>query len=78
MGIRAKQKIINKAIVLFNDKRFASVALFEIARALDRTRGNLMYHFKEKYLKKLGASFDTAISNYRLRDLSKNPNYLRF
>jgi len=50
MKLDTKQKIINKAIDLFNDKGFASVTLFEIAGALDMTRGNLTYHFKDKDL----------------------------
>lgn len=48
MKITTKQKIINKAIELFNTKGFASVTLFEIAGALAMTRGNLTYHFKDK------------------------------
>ena len=50
MKISTKQKIINKAIELFNEKGFASVTLFEIAGALNMTRGNLTYHFKDKAL----------------------------
>lgn len=50
MKLSTKQKIINKAIELFNDKGFASVTLFEIAGALAMTRGNLTYHFRDKDL----------------------------
>ena len=46
--IHPKQRIINKAIDLFNKNGFAAVTLFEIAGALDMTRGNLTYHFKDK------------------------------
>jgi len=48
MKIATKQKIIDKAVELFNEKGYASVTLFEIAGALDMTRGNLTYHFKDK------------------------------
>lgn len=43
-----KQKIKHKAIKLFNEQGFSAVTLFEIAGALDMTRGNLAYHFKNK------------------------------
>jgi len=43
-----KQRIMNKAIELFNKNGYASVNLFELAGALDMTRGNLTYHFKDK------------------------------
>ena len=48
MKVKTRQKIINKAIQLFNKNGYASVTLFEIAGALDMTRGNLTYHFKDK------------------------------
>ena len=48
MKITTKQKIINKAIALFNEKGFGSVTLFEVAGVLNMTRGNLTYHFKDK------------------------------
>lgn len=48
MKIKTRQKIINKAIQLFNKNGYASVSLFEIAGVLDMTRGNLTYHFKDK------------------------------
>lgn len=50
MKISTKQKIIQKAVALFNEKGFASVTLFEIAGTLKMTRGNLTYHFKNKDL----------------------------
>jgi len=46
--VNTKQKILNKAIELFNEKGFASVTLFEIAGELEMTRGNLTYHFRDK------------------------------
>ncbi len=48
MKISTKERIINTAIGLFNQKGFAAVNLHEIAGALDMTRGNLTYHFKDK------------------------------
>ncbi len=48
MKLSTKQKIINKAIELFNKNGFSAVTLYEIAVALKMTRGNLTYHFKDK------------------------------
>ena len=50
MKVSTRQRIINKAVELFNQNGFASVTLFEIAGALNMTRGNLTYHFKTKDL----------------------------
>ncbi|MFK8006463.1 MAG: TetR/AcrR family transcriptional regulator [Saprospiraceae bacterium] len=50
MKVKTRQRIINKGIELFNKNGFASITLFEIAGALDITRGNLTYHFKNKDL----------------------------
>lgn len=43
-----KEKIIAKAIQLFNKNGFGAVSLFEIANSLSMSRGNLTYHFKDK------------------------------
>lgn len=43
-----KDKIIAKAIKLFNKNGFGAVSLFEIANSLSMSRGNLTYHFKDK------------------------------
>ncbi len=43
-----KDKIIAKAIELFNKNGFGAVSLFEIANSLNMSRGNLTYHFKDK------------------------------
>jgi len=43
-----KDRIIKKAIQLFNKVGFGAVSLHEIAGELDMTRGNLTYHFKDK------------------------------
>lgn len=43
-----KQKILDTAILLFNEKGYENVSLREIAREADTTIGNLTYHFKKK------------------------------
>ena len=43
-----KQHIIDGAIALFNDKGYSAVTLFELAKGLNMSRGNLAYHFKDK------------------------------
>lgn len=48
MKVSTRQRIIDKAIELFNENGFASVTLFQIAGSLNMTRGNLTYHFKDK------------------------------
>ena len=50
MKVTTRQRIMKKAVELFNKNGFASVTLFEIAGALKMTRGNLVYHFKDKDL----------------------------
>lgn len=50
MKVTTRQRIMNKAIELFNKNGYTSVTLFEIAGALKITRGNLTYHFKDKDL----------------------------
>ena len=50
MKVTTRKRIMNKAVELFNKNGYASVTLFEIAGALNITRGNLAYHFKEKDL----------------------------
>jgi len=46
--ITTKDRITKKAIELFNKNGFSAITLFELAGALDMTRGNLTYHFKDK------------------------------
>jgi len=48
MKLSTKEKIIKKAIELFNKKGFAAVSLFELAKSLGITRGNFTYHYKTK------------------------------
>jgi len=43
-----KDKIVLKAIELFNEQGFGPVFLIDIAKALDMSRGNIAYHFSDK------------------------------
>ncbi len=43
-----RQKIIQQATRLFNEKSFAAISLFELAQGIGMSRGNLTYHFKDK------------------------------
>jgi len=43
-----RQKIIETAILLFNENGYGAVTLQEVAKKLEMTRGNLTYHFKVK------------------------------
>jgi len=69
MKLSTKQKIINKAIELFNKSGYASITLFEIAGALQMTRGNLTYHFKDKdiLLKTISEQFWSKIEVERTK-----------
>ena len=46
--IKVKEKIITKAIALFNDQGISSVSMKQIADALKISAGNLQYHYKGK------------------------------
>ena len=48
MKVPTKQRIIAAAIEEFNKHGYASVTLFELAKVIGMTRGNLTYHFKDK------------------------------
>lgn len=45
-----RQKIIQKATSYFNRNGYNSTSLFELAKEIGMSRGNLAYHFKEKDL----------------------------
>ncbi len=47
--MQTKLRILNKAIRLFNQKGFYAYTLSDIALQCDMSRGNLAYHFKNKY-----------------------------
>ena len=46
--MKLKEKILIKAVELFNDKGISSTSPNQIAAALDISSGNLTYHFKTK------------------------------
>jgi AcrR family transcriptional regulator len=48
--MKTKDKIIEKAIALFNEHNYDIITLADLAEALGISRGNLAYHFKEKEL----------------------------
>ena len=43
-----KEKILAASLQLFNQKGFGAAKLYHIAQALEISRGNLTYHFKDK------------------------------
>ena len=43
-----KDKIIQSATKMFNAKGYAAVTLYELAQNIGISRGNLIYHFKDK------------------------------
>ena len=46
--MKLKEKILNKAVELFNDRGISSTSPNQIATALKISVGNLTYHFKTK------------------------------
>jgi AcrR family transcriptional regulator len=46
--MRTKDKIINKAIELYNERGFSNVSSRDIAQDLNMSHGNLEYHYKNK------------------------------
>lgn len=46
--VTTKQKILNKALELFNQNGITAVSLRSIANNLDMSIGNLQYHFKKR------------------------------
>lgn len=46
--METKQRILNQAIKAFNKSGYGAVNLFELAKSLDMSRGNMTYHFKDK------------------------------
>lgn len=43
-----KRRILNQALKVFNESGFGAVNLFELAKSLNMSRGNMTYHFKDK------------------------------
>lgn len=46
--MKTQDKIIQEATRYFNKNSFGATTLFELAKALGMSRGNLTYHFKDK------------------------------
>jgi len=70
-AINTKARIIQQAKTLFNQSGFGAVNMYELAKSLNMSRGNMTYHFKNKEL------LLTEIANelwLKMDDLSKaNP-----
>jgi len=46
--LTTKQRILSHALASFNQSGFGPVNLFELAKSLEMSRGNMTYHFKDK------------------------------
>ncbi|MDH7447446.1 TetR/AcrR family transcriptional regulator [Aquimarina sp. 2201CG14-23] len=46
--METKQRILDQALKTFNKSGYGAVNLFELAKSLDMSRGNMTYHFKDK------------------------------
>ena len=68
--MKTRERIIHKALELFNEKGLGEVGVREIARALNISVGNLSYHFPKKedilleLLSRLSKANDVAYSAY--------------
>ncbi|MCK0159440.1 TetR/AcrR family transcriptional regulator [Allomuricauda sp. F6463D] len=70
--MKTQQLIINKAIELFNAKGVKNVTLREIATEIDKSYGNVTYHFstKEKLLETLFEDYNTSLIKLQNNGLS--------
>lgn len=64
---KTRERILEKAVELYNSKGWSSTSLNEIAGALEITRGNLTYHFpgKEELLEAICARMWEGIESKR-------------
>lgn len=64
--MRTKDKIISKAIELYNERGFSNVSSRDIAQGLDISHGNLEYHYKnkEEILHAIYARMKNEVSEY--------------
>ncbi|SHJ49242.1 TetR/AcrR family transcriptional regulator [Aquimarina spongiae] len=46
--METKQRILSQALKAFNKSGYGAVNLFELAKSLEMSRGNMTYHFKDK------------------------------
>ena len=76
--VSTKNKIIDVSIKMFNKNGYGAVTLFEIAKEMGISRGNLTYHFKDKdeLLKVISDEMWTKImeERYRSRQLPSFQN----
>lgn len=68
MELETKQKILDKALKTFNKSGYGAVNLFELAKSLDMSRGNMTYHFKDKeaLLRELTNQLWSKLTNVRV------------
>lgn len=64
-----KDKILHKALELFNQQGYAAVNFLELSRHLQMSRGNLTYHFRDKdsLLKALADQMWSMLADERQR-----------
>lgn len=64
--MRTKEKIISKAIELYNERGFSNVSSRDIAQELSMSHGNLEYHYKNKeiILHAIYARMKSEVSTY--------------
>jgi hypothetical protein len=64
--MRTKDKIISKAIELYNERGFSNVSSRDIAQSLNMSHGNLEYHYKnkEEILHAIYARMKNEVSEY--------------
>ncbi|MBQ4818996.1 TetR/AcrR family transcriptional regulator [Aquimarina sp. MMG016] len=62
-----KERILDQALKTFNKSGYGAVNLFELAKSLDMSRGNMTYHFKDKesLLKELTEQLWNKLINVR-------------
>jgi len=74
--MQTKQKILSKAIRLFNQKGFYAFTLSDIAQYCQMSRGNLAYHFKNK--NEILEEVATAMLQYIVQIQIERKNYPAF
>ncbi len=68
MASGTKEKILQKALDLFNEVGYVEVGVREIARALEISPGNLSYHFSKKEDILFSILFEFSEQNTKLYD----------
>lgn len=73
---KRREKILEKALKLFNENDIDTVTTRDIAKAVGISLGNLTYYFPTKndivfaLTRELGNTIDEALSNYKAKDKS--------